>query len=55
MSDSYRTDSSYAQVRKYYDAELLKRGWSFYLEEPVTEWGKDLGGKEAHYCKGRWP
>ena len=54
VSDTYRTGLSYAQVRKYYDVELTKRGWSFYMEEPLTEWGKDFGGKAARYCKGRY-
>jgi hypothetical protein len=54
VSDTYRTNLSYADVRKSYDAELTKRGWSFYLEEPMTEWGKDLGGKSACYCKDRY-
>jgi hypothetical protein len=54
VTDSYRTSLLYPDVRKYYDAELSKRGWSFYLEEPMTDWGKDLGGKSARYCKGRY-
>ena len=54
VTDTYRTNLPYAEVRKHYDAELSKRGWAFYMEEPLTEWGKDLGGKETHYCKGRY-
>jgi len=54
VSDTYRTNLSYGEVRKHYNAELSKQGWAFYMEEPLTEWGKDLGGKEAHYCKGRY-
>ncbi len=42
----------YAEVRGYYEGELTKRGWSIYMEEPLTEWGKDYGGKAARYCKG---
>jgi hypothetical protein len=52
VSDNYRTSLSYPEVRKFYDAELANRGWSFYQEEKMTDWWKDLGGKTARYCKG---
>jgi hypothetical protein len=54
VSDTYRTNLTFADVRRFYDAELTRHGWSFYLEEPMTEWGKDLGGKSARYCKGSY-
>ncbi len=50
----YSTSASYSVLRDYYDTELSKHGWRFVSEQPVTNWGQDLGGKTAHYCKGDW-
>jgi hypothetical protein len=50
----YSTDASYSVLRDYYDTELSKHGWRFVSERMVTDWGRDLGGKTAHYCKGEW-
>ena len=54
VSHHYRTDHSYAEIRKHYDEELLRHGWIFYQEDKVRDWGRDLGGKTAHYCKGEY-
>jgi len=50
----YSTSASYATLRDYYYTELSKHGWKFVSEEPLANWGRDLGGKTAHYCKGDW-
>ena len=53
-SDTYQTSSKYAELRDFYDEELAKHGWSFYEEEQLKDWGRDLGGKSARYCKGAY-
>lgn len=50
----YSTSASYPVLRDYYDSELSKQGWKFISEEALADWGRDLGGKTAHYCKGDW-
>ena len=50
----YSTLASYSELRAYYYTELPKHGWRFVSERAVTEWGRNLGGKTAHYCKGDW-
>lgn len=54
VSNSYKTNLPYPEIRIYYDTELAKHGWTFYEEEQVRDWGEDLGGKSAYYCKGEY-
>lgn len=54
VSESYKTDLSYSEIRTYYDHELARNGWAFKREEKIKDWGRDLGGKSAVYCKGTY-
>jgi hypothetical protein len=54
VDNSFSAFANYEEVRKHYDVELAKRGWFFVSEQRVTNWGRDLGGKGARYCKGDW-
>ena len=54
VSDTYQTSLTYEDIRQFYDAEVAKNGWAFFMEEQVKDWGRDLGGKEARYCKGEY-
>lgn len=40
------------EIFKHYDEQLRKHGWQSYGTSGMTEWGRDLGGKSAYYCKG---
>jgi hypothetical protein len=51
VSADYDTTSSYAEIRKHYDNQLGKNGWTFLEEKPVKIWWQDYGGKELFYCK----
>ncbi len=53
-SDTYRTNLKYSQIRDFYDQELTKNGWTLYEEKDMKDWGRDLGGKSARYCKGTY-
>lgn len=48
------TSLPYAGVRAHYDAELARRGWTFYEEDELRDWGRDFGGRIARYCKGEY-
>jgi len=50
----YTTNSSYAEIKDFYDTQLKKLGWQFVGEEKVYDWGHDYGGKELHYKKGNF-
>jgi hypothetical protein len=52
IDQRYSTAATYVDLRKYYDVELPKHGWKFSSERTVTNYGRDLGGRMAHYCKG---
>ena len=48
----YTSTATYADIRAYYDQQLISRGWRIAGEEPYSVWGKDLGGRLRNYCKG---
>ena len=48
----YRASLSYADLTSAYEKQLLANGWRRYGEVRLYDWGRDLGGKEAFYCKG---
>ena len=54
VSAKYNTKNSFSEIKKHYETELQKRGWTFLKEEGVKDWGKDLGGKSIIYCKERY-
>jgi hypothetical protein len=49
---TYKTTLPYLEIRNYYDAELRSHNWVFTEDKPLTDWGKDLGGRTVRYCKG---
>ena len=51
VSCNYQTGLPYPEIRAFCDAELARRGWTFYEEQQMKDWGRDLGGKSARYCK----
>ena len=51
---SYKTRLKYPEIRAYYDSELRKHGWKLSEERSTRDWGNDLGGKSAAYCKGEY-
>jgi hypothetical protein len=54
VSQEFKSKWSYEKVRDYYAQALRTLGWRFVREEPVREWGRDLGGKIQRYCKGSY-
>ena len=54
VGGKYSTKLSYREIRTYYDAELSSHGWRFQKEEGLRDWGRDFGGRSAHYCKGSY-
>ena len=49
---TYTTTAGYSQILEYYDQELRTKGWDRVSERQSPVWGKEGGGREAHYCKG---
>ncbi len=49
---TYTTSAGFFQILQYYDQELKTKGWHRVSERRSLVWGKDLGGREAQYCKG---
>jgi len=51
---SYLTSVRSVDILKHYDEQLKMRGWQSYGTSGMTDWGRDLGGKSAYYCKGEY-
>ena len=51
VGGTYSTTLDFGEIRKYYDKELEEHGWHFINEEAVRDWGRDFGGRIAHYRK----
>lgn len=52
ITSRYMIDCSYDEIREYYDTQLRGQGWQFVIEENLTDWFRDLGGKSLRYKKG---
>jgi hypothetical protein len=50
----YSSDLQYGGIRKFYDLELPKHGWVKTDESRVKDWGRDQGGQETVYLKGKY-
>ena len=51
---SYSSSATLPEIRAYYDSVLLPRGWHLSSEEPLRDWGNDLGGYTIHYRKDQF-
>lgn len=49
---TYSTNVNSDDIFSYYDEQLIQHGWQYYKTSRLTDWGTDLGGKSAEYCKG---
>lgn len=49
---TYITSANPADIFKHYDEALKKQGWQPYGVSGTRDWGRDLGGESAYYCKG---
>jgi hypothetical protein len=51
VNATYLTSVKPADIFNHYDEQLRKHGWQSYGASGMTDWGRDLGGKSAYYCK----
>lgn len=51
VNATYLTASKPADIFNHYDEQLKAHGWRSYGTSGMTDWGRDLGGKSAYYCK----
>lgn len=49
---TYKTSAPYSNIQEFYQRELESKGWYLIEDRPLTEWGKDYGGRQQTYCKG---
>jgi hypothetical protein len=50
---TYRTTAPYSDIERFYSRELESKGWYPVEDHSLTEWGKDYGGRQQTYCKGK--
>jgi hypothetical protein len=51
---TYLTDAKPADIFMHYDEQLKQHGWQSFGASEITDWGRNLGGKSAYYCKGEY-
>jgi len=51
---TYLTAIKPLDIFNHYDEQLRNNGWQSYGTSGMTDWGRDLGGKSAYYCKGEY-
>jgi len=44
----------YDQVKAFYLQDLVKRGWALINESPMTDWGRDFGGRRLEFRKDEY-
>jgi hypothetical protein len=49
---TYSTSLPYSEIRAHYNTEMKSHNWTVVEERHLTDWGRDLGGREVRYCKG---
>lgn len=49
---TYTNNANFDEIISYYNEQLNQHGWQYYKTEEIKDWGTDLGGKTAVYCKG---
>jgi hypothetical protein len=49
---TYKSSRRYEDLKSFYGSELESRGWRNAREEKVTDWGRDFGGRQVHFCRG---
>jgi|KBSMisStaDraftv2_1062788.scaffolds.fasta_scaffold249786_1 hypothetical protein len=49
---TYSSTTRFSDIQLFYDHALQSHGWHLAESRSLTEWGKDLGGRELVYCKG---
>lgn len=53
IEGDYSTALNYDHIKSYYVAELQKNGWKFQQELKIKDYGRDQGGKQVVFCKGK--
>lgn len=54
VSNEYRANLSFDELKQFYDAELLRHGWKFKKETEILWDQQNRGGKHLFYCKGEF-
>ena len=49
---TYTTAVPFAEIQAFYSRELALQGRRLDEDRALTDWGKDLGGRDITYCKG---
>jgi hypothetical protein len=51
ISGTYETRLGYEALKSFYSAELERNGWRLASETGLSDWGRDLGGRQLTFCK----
>jgi hypothetical protein len=51
---SFKSESSFEDVSRFYIKELTSTGWELTGNQKLSDWGRDLGGHELEFRKGEY-
>lgn len=54
LSKAFVSKASYDEIKRFYFAELTRRGWKFEGERSLSTWGVDYGTKQIKFDKGEY-
>jgi hypothetical protein len=54
VSKYFKSRTSYDDVKAFYAARLSSDGWTLASERRMTDWFKDLGGRELEFKKNEY-
>jgi hypothetical protein len=52
LNSTYESQLSYDNLKQFYTSNLQRNGWHILRETPITDLGRNLGGREITFCKG---
>ena len=54
ISKSFKSSASYEDVKQFYVEYLTNENWKLFRERELKEWGRNLGGRQVEFRKGKY-
>jgi len=54
ISKYYSLKAPYDEVKRFYIKRFTEEGWAFVKERHLSDWGRNLGGRELDFQKGEY-
>jgi hypothetical protein len=54
LSKNYTSPAAYEDVKRFYIEKLTQKGWQFVQEKQLSDWGRDVGGRDLEFRNGEY-